>query len=110
MYCDEKQFIPELLVSLVQFIELKPPLTEELVKITEEFIAKEDISFSETEALAKVCNGMSEDAFRRILEQAKPEKENFTDNVKEVAKKTKMQMWVKAVCFNLWKQIQVKRT
>jgi len=92
VYCDEKQFIPDQLVSLAHFVELKPPSTEELEKITEEFIAKNDISFSEKRELAKICAGMTSDTLERILKQAVLEKDTFSRKVIEIAKKTKKQV------------------
>jgi len=92
VYCDEKQFIPDQLVSLVHFVELKPPSTEELEKITEDFIANNDISFSEKKELVKICTGMSADTLKRILRQAALEKNTFAQKVIEIAKKTKKQV------------------
>jgi SpoVK/Ycf46/Vps4 family AAA+-type ATPase len=101
VYCDEKQFIPDQLVSLVHFVELKPPATEELEKITEKFIANNDINFSDKKELAKICTGMSEDTLMRILKQAALEKDVFSRKVIEIAKKTKKQVVSKSCLLEL---------
>jgi len=91
VYCDEKQFIPDQLVSLVHFVELKPPEKEELETIAKNEIDANGIQFTETGRLAAICKGMSEDAFKRILKQAALEKDAFAQKVIEIAQKTKKQ-------------------
>jgi SpoVK/Ycf46/Vps4 family AAA+-type ATPase len=91
VYCDEKQFIPDQLVSLVHFVELKPPEKEELETIARNEIDANGIQFAETARLAAICKGMSEDAFKRILKQAALEKDTFAQKVIEVAQKAKKQ-------------------
>jgi SpoVK/Ycf46/Vps4 family AAA+-type ATPase len=93
VYCDETQFIPGELASLVHFVELKPPPVEELKEIAEKFTAGNNIEFpgeKQTE-LARTCKGMSGTAFKQILEQAALEKESFSAKVIEIAKKAKKQ-------------------
>jgi SpoVK/Ycf46/Vps4 family AAA+-type ATPase len=93
VYCDESQFIPDELSSLVHFVELKPPPAEKLKEIVKEYTAGSNIEFSEEKQkeLAGACKGMGGTAFRQILEQAALEKETFSGRVIEIAKKAKKQ-------------------
>jgi SpoVK/Ycf46/Vps4 family AAA+-type ATPase len=92
-YCDEGQFIPDQLSSLVHFVELKPPPPEELNRIVKQYTASNNIEFPEEKQkeLADTCKGMSETAFNQLLEQAALEKETFSAKVIEIAKKAKKQ-------------------
>jgi SpoVK/Ycf46/Vps4 family AAA+-type ATPase len=93
VYCDENQFIPDQLASLIHFVELKPPSLEELEAIVNKYVIDREIDFSaeKQKELASVCKGMSGDAFHQILERAALEKETFSGKVIEIAKKTKKQ-------------------
>jgi SpoVK/Ycf46/Vps4 family AAA+-type ATPase len=94
VYCDEGQFIPDQLSSLVHFVELRPPASEDLEKIAAKFTHDKDIAdFSpeKQKELAGTCKGMSETAFKQILEQAALKKENFSAKVIEIARKAKKQ-------------------
>jgi hypothetical protein len=91
IYCDDSQFIPNELSSLVHFVELKPPPAEELKGIVEKYTAENTIEFPEEKQteLANACKGMSGTAFRQILEQAALDKDSFSAKVIEIAKKAK---------------------
>jgi DNA polymerase III delta subunit len=39
VYCDESQFIPDRLASLIHFVELKPPSLEELEAVVNKYVA-----------------------------------------------------------------------
>jgi SpoVK/Ycf46/Vps4 family AAA+-type ATPase len=94
VYCDETQFIPVEVSTLVHFVELRPPVSGELEKIAAEFTRDNDIADFSPEKhneLAVACKGMNETAFKQILEQAALEKETFPAKVIEIAKKAKKQ-------------------
>ena len=110
VYCDEQQFIPEQLASLVHFVELKPPSKEELESIAWDYTEANGIDYDQHSSLAAVCKGMTADAFTRILKQAAQDKETFAKNVEGVAKKTKKQAVEKAASCSLWKPTRTKRT
>jgi SpoVK/Ycf46/Vps4 family AAA+-type ATPase len=93
VYCDEKQYIPDELSSLVHFADLKPPSFEDLLRIAGDYADKNGLELPEEtrKGLASLCKGMSEDSFTQILIRAALEKENFAARIMGIAGKIKKQ-------------------
>ena len=94
IYCDERRFIPDELSSLVYFLDLRPPLEDELKDITRKFIKDNKLVLDEKsiEQLSSKCVGMSEDSFTQILKKAAFEEDkDFAEIVIPKANETKKQ-------------------
>jgi SpoVK/Ycf46/Vps4 family AAA+-type ATPase len=94
VYCDERRFIPDELSSLVHFVELKPPNSDELGKLINGFVEQRGLELDDATrvSIASMCVGMSKDSFVQMLKKAALKKESFADEIKPTAKKAKKQI------------------
>jgi len=87
VYTDETRFMPNELSSLVYFVELTPPASEELTGIIEDWQSDSPDKVPPDLALelSKMCVGMSEDSFRQVLSKAAEKKNEFSDALRIAA-------------------------